>query len=152
MSLFLSVNGAVSVYVRFKLCRLVAGGEVWAVVRLSFVGVREDGSESGTSIAFSVNSLCCGLAFSSSGLGGPGLRLLVGEASGLSSISSGLADRGRKLASNGFPESSAPAGPVRGPIRCVWEEKPGMLFAPTSFALASSSSIPCISWSPLTRA
>ena len=42
INLFCRDSGAVSVNVRFRLVRLVAGGDVLAVVRLSFVGVREE--------------------------------------------------------------------------------------------------------------
>jgi hypothetical protein len=47
----------VSVMVRFKLVGLVAGGEVAAVVALSFVGVLLDSSDS---ILIKVSDFCCG--------------------------------------------------------------------------------------------
>jgi hypothetical protein len=71
-----------------------------------------------------------------------GFLIVVGDELGLSKRS-GLPERGRKLWSNTFPLSSAVAGPVRGPVK--YDPKPAKLLAPTNFALAKSSSMPCIS-------
>ena len=133
--------------VLLRLCGLVTGGEVLAVVRLSFVGVLEDTSESGSKLeeVSSLDSFTGKTGMCSSGIGwtmSTGFLIVVGEELGLSKRS-GLSELDRKLCSKIFRLSSAVAGPVRGPVK--YDPNPARLFAPTNFALANSSSMPCIS-------
>ena len=130
LSLCSSDRGPISVKVLLRLCRLVTGGEVFAVVRLSLVGVLEDCSESDCLL----NSPVLFLSSDKDVSERVALLELVGDEPGLSRIS-GLVERGMKLSSKTLFECSAVAGPVRGPY-------PERLLAPTRFALCNSSSIP----------
>ena len=148
----------VSVMVRFKLVGLVAGGEVAAVVALSFVGVLLDSSDS---IFFKLSDFCCGrdgtrdsLKCTCWNFGGGAVDDVPlgagGDEASTADMGSGLELRGAKCFSKTFsPDNSA--GPVKGP-RSISEPDCGRFPAPIKEALASKSSTFCVSTSPVTRA
>jgi hypothetical protein len=130
-------TGATSVNVRRRLGFLEDGGDVLAVVPLSFVGVRDELSESGSS---SITSITC----FGSGASDLGDRFLLGSAPGTSMLdcrivvgdtmgvlkSSGLADLGANCWSNTFSPVMT-GGPVSGP-NVKSPSALGRLPAPTS--------------------
>jgi hypothetical protein len=97
ISLLCKERGAVSVNVLLRLWGLVRGGDVRAVVRLSFVGVLEDGSESGSreedvsplDSATGDTGVC---SSDGGGIARTGFLIVVGDELGLSKRS-GLSER-----------------------------------------------------------
>lgn len=149
---------SMSVAVRFNtLGRLDGGGDVLAVVPLSFVGVLEEPSDSVPS-PWNGCDRGSGPDSEPSYWGArvpnrPGFlvgALLLGDGRGDLSIGSGLEVLGINCLSNTFA-SEGIAGPVSGPVRILGSAL-GRLAAPTTWAFANRSSIFCISTSPVTRA
>jgi len=154
-----TLTWAVSVIVRFRAVgRLDIGGEVSAVVRLSFVGVLDELSDRsalspiGWDRADALDSIAPLGVFSSSGtpfsMGGS--AVVTGEIRGVRSIDSGLAVRGANSLSKTLSLDTM-AGPLKGPVGMV-ESPFGRFPAPRSCALARRSNMCCISRSPVTLA
>jgi hypothetical protein len=138
----------VSVKVRLSILGLLdAGGEVFWVVPLSFVGVLVEFSDSVGSKAISVARLLDvgGLVFEWVGCGRVCSRVVVGDSIG-ESVGPGLLVLGTNCLSNTFsPDVSA--GPLRGAAGRVGSTVE-RLPAPTRCALARRSSMFCVSTSP----
>jgi hypothetical protein len=147
---------SVSVIVRFStLGRLEGGGDVFAVVPLSFVGVLDELSDPVLSACRDCGRVSevevdrsCSEPRTAIGIGG-GPRV-VGDMRGVLSMGSGLADRGAKSLSKMLAFVVA-AGPVNGPggmAGCPFGRFP----APSRCAFDSRSNMFCVSTSPVTRA
>jgi hypothetical protein len=147
---------SVSVIVRFStLGRLEGGGDVFAVVPLSFVGVLDELSDPVLSACRDCGRVSevevdrsCSEPRTAIGIGG-GPRV-VGDMRGVLSMGSGLADRGATPRPTLWALGVAPA-PVTGPGGrggCPFGRFP----APSRCAFDSRSNMFCVSTSPVTRA